>query len=209
MLALITVKGGFGLAAGVLALIPVFGVDVFHGRRHRRRRADGGPGVGALVGPFFGHRLAGPSTDGCSARSAWRSAVFGLSYMALGLAPTLWVAAIVIFVAHLGGGAQWVLSTYGLQVLVPDRIRGRIFAFDFALITLSLGLSSLAASAIADCGGTPSSACRAGRDRLRLGGRLVGAHAPASAAARSRGVRRPDQDLDGQAEPEAVALGDR
>ena len=59
--------------------------------------------------------------------------------MALGLAPALWVAAIVIFVAHLGGGTQWALSTYGLQVLVPDYIRGRVFAVDFALITLSLG----------------------------------------------------------------------
>jgi len=37
-----------------------------------------------------------------------------------------------------------------LQRLVPDRIRGRIFAFDFALITLSLAVSSLVASALAD-----------------------------------------------------------
>jgi MFS family permease len=43
-----------------------------------------------------------------------------------------------------------VLSTYGLQRIVPDRIRGRIFAFDFALITLSLAISSLVASALAD-----------------------------------------------------------
>ena len=41
-------------------------------------------------------------------------------------------------VAHLGGGAQWTLSSYGLQRIVPDRIRGRIFAFDAALITLTL-----------------------------------------------------------------------
>ena len=31
-----------------------------------------------------------------------------------------------------------------------DRIRGRIFAFDFAMITLSLAISSLVASALAD-----------------------------------------------------------
>ena len=42
------------------------------------------------------------------------------------------------------------LSSYGLQRLVPDRIRGRVFAFDFALITLSLAGSSLIASALAD-----------------------------------------------------------
>ena len=73
--------------------------------------------------------------------------------MALGLAPTLWIAAITIFAAHLGGGAQWVLSTYGLQRLVPDHIRGRIFAVDFAMSTLSLGISSLVAAAIADSAG--------------------------------------------------------
>ena len=47
--------------------------------------------------------------------------------------------------AHLGGGAQWSLSTYGLQKVVPDYIRGRVFAFDFALVTLSITLSSLGA----------------------------------------------------------------
>jgi len=62
----------------------------------------------------------------------------------------LWLAALSILVAHLGGGSQWVLSTYGLQRLVPDEIRGRIFAFDFALITLSLGASSLMVSTLAD-----------------------------------------------------------
>jgi MFS family permease len=37
------------------------------------------------------------------------------------------------------------LSTYGLQKFVPDRIRGRVFSFDFALVTLVLALSNLAA----------------------------------------------------------------
>jgi hypothetical protein len=35
-------------------------------------------------------------------------------------------------------------------VLTPDRIRGRIFAFDYALVTLSLGVSSFAAGWLAD-----------------------------------------------------------
>jgi hypothetical protein len=45
--------------------------------------------------------------------------------------------------AHIGGGAQWTLSSYGLQRIVPDRIRGRIFAFDAALITLTLSVSAI------------------------------------------------------------------
>ena len=57
--------------------------------------------------------------------------------------PTLLFGAVAVRFAHLGGGAQWTLSSYGLQRIVPDRIRGRVFAFDFALITLTLTVSAL------------------------------------------------------------------
>jgi MFS family permease len=76
--------------------------------------------------------------------------VFGVGYALLGLAPTLLVAMPIVAVAHLGGGAQWMLSSYGLQKIVPDRIRGRIFAFDGALITLTFAISSLATGFLAD-----------------------------------------------------------
>jgi MFS family permease len=107
-------------------------------------------GVGALTGPFIGHRLAGRHHERLLPVIAVALAVFGGGYMLLGASPTLLLAGLAICTAHLGGGAQWVLSTYGLQRIVPDRIRGRIFAFDFALITLSLAISSLVASALAD-----------------------------------------------------------
>ena len=55
-----------------------------------------------------------------------------------------------VMAAHLGGGAQWTLSTFGLQAIVPDHIRGRIFAFDSALITAALALSSTVAGWLAD-----------------------------------------------------------
>jgi len=158
VLSLIGVKAGFGLAAGVLALIPVFAQQVFHAGDIGFGILMAARGLGALVGPFFGHRFAGPGHRRLFPAIGIALAVFGASYMALGLAPTLWAAAIVIFVAHLGGGSQWVLSSYGLQRLVPDYIRGRVFAVDFAMITLSLALSSLAAAAISDSIGPRASA---------------------------------------------------
>ena len=51
------------------------------------------------------------------------------------MAPSITIAAVAVAVAHLGGGAQWTLSTYGLQVVTPEERRGRIFAADFALVT--------------------------------------------------------------------------
>jgi predicted MFS family arabinose efflux permease len=148
--ALITVKAGFGLAAGVLALVAVFARQVFTAGDIAFGFLMAMRGVGALTGPFIGHRLAGRDHERLLPVIAIALAVFGVGYMLLGASPTLLFAGLAICTAHLGGGAQWVLSTYGLQRIVPDRIRGRIFAFDFALITLSLAASSLVASALAD-----------------------------------------------------------
>ena len=58
------------------------------------------------------------------------------------------VAAAWITVAHLGGGAQWTLSTYGLQLRVDDSVLGRVMAGDFAIVTLVLSLTSIGAGAL-------------------------------------------------------------
>jgi len=152
VLSLLAVKFGFGAAAGLLALIPVMALSpaVFDAGNVGFGILMAARGLGALIGPFLGHRIAGPGHRRLFPAIGLSLAVFGLSYMALGAAPSLAIAAVTICLAHLGGGSQWMLSTYGLQVLVPDRIRGRIFGFDYMLITLSLSISALIASAVAD-----------------------------------------------------------
>jgi MFS family permease len=150
VLALLSVKAGFGVAAGVLALIPVFAQIEFGAGEIGFGLLMACRGLGALIGPFLGHRLSGQHHERLFAAILGSLVVFGLGYLALGAAPAIWFAAAAILFAHLGGGAQWVLSTYGLQVIVPDSIRGRIFGFDLAFITLSLALSSLLASWLAD-----------------------------------------------------------
>lgn len=155
VLSLLAVKFGFGAAAGLLALIPVMALDVFRSGNVGFGILMAARGVGALIGPFLGHRIAGPGHRRLFPAIGLSLAVFGLAYMALGAAPSLAVAAVTICVAHLGGGSQWMLSTYGLQVLAPDHIRGRIFGFDYMLITLSLSVSAVVASAVADHIGAP------------------------------------------------------
>ena len=59
VLALVTVKAGFGLAGGVLALIAVFADTVFHAGEVGIGILMAGRGVGALIGPFLGRWLSG------------------------------------------------------------------------------------------------------------------------------------------------------
>jgi predicted MFS family arabinose efflux permease len=196
VLSLLAVKFGFGAAAGLLALIPVMAldVDVFDAGNVGFGILMAARGVGALIGPFLGHRVAGPGHRRLFPAIGLSLAVFGLGYMAMGQSPSLAIAAVMICVAHLGGGSQWMLSTYGLQVLAPDRIRGRIFGFDYMLITLSLSVSALIASAVADQIGAPDTVTILG------GVALVWA---VVWFVLSRGVRR--TGLDGSTEPEPDA----
>jgi MFS family permease len=150
VLALLGVKAGFGLAAGVLVLIAVFATDVFKEGDIGIGLLMASRGVGALIGPFLGRAIAGSDDRRLFSAIGLALAVFGGSYMVFGFTPSLLVAAPIVLCAHLGGGAQWTLSTYGLQRITPDRIRGRIFAFDYALVTLSLGVSSFVAGWLAD-----------------------------------------------------------
>ena len=75
---------------------------------------------------------------------------WAVGYLLLPLAPILWLAWLCVFVAHLGGGAQWMLSSYGLQRASPDQIRGRVFSFDYGLVTVTIAISSLIAGSLAE-----------------------------------------------------------
>jgi MFS family permease len=143
VLALLVVKGGFGLAAGVLILLPVFSTEVFKAGAIGYGILMAARGVGALVGPFLARWFAGPDDRRLYSAIGLSLATFGLFYAAFSVTPTLLLAAVAVLGAHLGGGSQWMLSTYGLQRIVPDRIRGRVFAFDLAFITVTITTSSL------------------------------------------------------------------
>ena len=66
----------------------------------------------------------------------------GVFYVALAFAPTLPLAALCVLLAHFGGAILWVFSTVLLQLEVPDRFRGRVFAAELALVTLTSSASS-------------------------------------------------------------------
>src|SRR4029077_17403126 len=84
--------------------------------------------------------------------------VVGLFYAALAGAPSLTVAALCVLCAHFGGSILWVFSTVLLQLEVPDRFRGRVFAAELALVTLVTSVSSyLTAYGLDHAGWSPRS----------------------------------------------------
>jgi MFS family permease len=171
VLALLAVKFGWGIAAGVLVLIPLLAHREYHAGDVGIGLLMASRGVGALIGPFVGRSALGPQDRRIFGAIGLALAVFGLGYSLLGLVPGLLLAMPTVALAHVGGGAQWTLSSYGLQRIVPDRIRGRIFAFDGMLVTLTFGLSSLLTGWLADSFGPRVTA--AGMGAVAIGWAVV------------------------------------
>ena len=149
VLALLTVKGGYGLGSGVIAMLSVFGKEVFHAGAMGIGLLFAARGVGALLGPFVVRAVA-RRVETQYRMIAFCVLLFGAGYTALGLSKTLTVGLIAIFFAHLGGGAAWQVSTFGLQREVADAIRGRVFSADYGFLTLTMSISALAAGIASD-----------------------------------------------------------
>jgi hypothetical protein len=59
--------------------------------------------------------------------------------------PTLLSASVVLCAATMASNILWVFSSTLLQLSVPDAYRGRVFATDFALLTILMAASTFIA----------------------------------------------------------------
>lgn len=151
--ALMITKFGVGIGNGIVGLLPVYALDVYGAGDAGTGLLLAMRGLGALIGPYAGRAIF--RNDGRRLIVACGTSIvaFGLAYLVFPLAPSLTLAAAVVMVAHLGGGNQWVSSTYGLQVTTVDEVRGRVMSLDFSLATLGMGVSALVAAALAETTG--------------------------------------------------------
>jgi predicted MFS family arabinose efflux permease len=108
------------------------GIGVLYGAR----------GVGAGVGPIALRWILGQKPRRLRAAIGPAYFIVAIFYIALSAAPTLPLAALCVLFAHFGGSVLWVFSTVLLQMSVPDRFRGRVFAAELALVTLTSSMSS-------------------------------------------------------------------
>ncbi|MEQ4301275.1 MFS transporter [Plantactinospora sp. B6F1] len=148
VLALVTVKSAVGLGNGVLTVFPllatVYGVGpIGTGLLFAVR------GAGAVVGPLLMRRVL-KHRSWLFTGLALSMSLYGLGY--LGVSVTRWfpLVLVLVFVAHLAGGSNWVMSNYALQAEVPDRLRGRVFATDMMLATVAIALSQFVVAGVVD-----------------------------------------------------------
>ncbi len=145
VLALLLVKPAWGLGGGILTLLAVFGERIFPVGKD----AAGGIGVlfaargiGTAVGPIVARRIAGEANRRMQAFIGIAFLIGGIFYIAFGTATSFVFALVVLGLAHCGGSILWVFSTVILQREVEDNFRGRVFAAELALLTLTMAASN-------------------------------------------------------------------
>jgi MFS family permease len=154
---LVLAKIGVSSANGTVGLLPALG-SRFAGTNLATGLLFAARGLGALLGPMLARWFAGatPGPRAVVVIVGTSTLLYCGVYALIPLAPVFVLAIVLVVIAHLGGGAQWSISTYGLQVATPDRLRGRIMSLDYGLATLAIGISSILAGVLAEAFDAPT-----------------------------------------------------
>ena len=112
----------------------------------------GGRGLGALVGPLVAARWAGQNDHRLGLGILFGYITIAVGYGVLGASRSVWMAAICAMLAHMGGSTVWVFSTTLLQLHTEDRFRGRVFAADLGLGSLTFAVTAYLAGRFLDAG---------------------------------------------------------
>jgi hypothetical protein len=134
---------------GVLAVFPILATVVFGLTSLATGLLFAARGLGALLGPLLLRRVL--------VHQSWllpglavSMSVYGLAYLGVSISPWFWLVLVLVVFAHIAGGGNWTMSNYALQTVVPDELRGRVFATDMMIATLAISVSTLFVGAIVD-----------------------------------------------------------
>ncbi|MBD0370459.1 MAG: MFS transporter [Pyrinomonadaceae bacterium] len=143
--AYLMVKPAWGLGGGILALLAVFGEKVFPVGRSAATGIGvlyAARGIGTAIGPFVARRISGETRTRMQAAIGISFIISGIFYITFAGATNFIFAIIMLAIAHTGGSILWVYSTVLLQQSVEDNFRGRVFAAELALLTLTMAASN-------------------------------------------------------------------
>lgn len=145
VLAYLLVKPAWGMGGGILTLLAVFGERIFP---VAGKTATGigvlftARGIGTAIGPMFARRWAGETRRQMQVAIGIAFLIGGVFYFAFGISRSFILALLFLLIAHTGGSILWVFSTVLLQQEVEDDFRGRVFAAELALVTLTMAASN-------------------------------------------------------------------
>lgn len=151
--ALLLSKMSFGVAVGIIGMLAITSDQLWGAGEVGVGLLFAARGVGSLIGPFAARTFATDDRLRILRGIELSFYVFIVGYILLPLAPGIVAAALLLLIGHLGGGAQWMLSTFGLQRAAPDRVRGRVLSVDFALALAMASISTLLAGWLAEVAG--------------------------------------------------------
>src|SRR5438477_7110852 len=145
VLACLRVKRAWGVGGGILSLLAAFGERVFP---VAGKAAVGigvlftARGIGTAVGPFIARRWAGETRSRMQNAIGIGFLIGGVFYFAFGISHSFTLALLFLAIAHMGGSILWVFSTVLLQRATEDQFRGRVFAAELGLATLTMAASN-------------------------------------------------------------------
>ena len=145
VLAVLLVKPAWGLGGGILTLLAVFGERIFPVGKNAAQGIGvlfAARGIGTAVGPIVARRISGEANTRMQTSIGLAFMLAGAFYIAFGSATSFVFALVVLGIAHCGGSIIWVFSTVILQRTVEDNFRGRVFAAELALVTLTMAASN-------------------------------------------------------------------
>lgn len=142
LLALVTVKSAVGLGNGVLTAFPILAAHYFHVGSRGLGLMFAARGLGALIGPLLFRRVLS-KTGWLLPGLALSMATYGVFYLGVAVAPWFPLVLLLIFGAHVAGGGNWVMSSFAIQLRVPDELRGRVSATDTMVAMLAVTVSQL------------------------------------------------------------------
>jgi len=153
VLAYLLVKPAWGMGGGIMTLLAVFGERVFP---VAGKAATGigvlftARGIGTAVGPFIARRWAGETRSQMQTAIGLAFLIGGVFYFSFGISHSFVLALLFLAIAHAGGSILWVFSTVLLQRATEDQFRGRVFAAELGLATLTMAASNYVVGELMD-----------------------------------------------------------
>ena len=151
--AYLMVKPAWGVGGGILTLLAVFGERIFPVGGNTAKGIGvlfTARGIGTAVGPIMARRWTGETRHQMQAAIGIAFLIGGAFYISFAVSKSFVLALLFLAIAHMGGSILWVFSTVLLQKSVEDDFRGRVFAAEMALVTLTMATSNYVVGELMD-----------------------------------------------------------